>query len=249
MYTLIRNGDGPQQSAERTVYEYLHGAILSGRLPGGTPIRQEEIAALLGVSRIPVRDAIRHLAAAGLITFESNRRAVVTLLKEDDLSELFAMRAVLEGLAARHAVANLTGDDLNRLVWLAEQMDQKDSTVDLWMPVHIEFHEFLCSRAGMPRLAAEINRLRQRVEPYVRVQIALHGAAELRLSRHGAVVKGIRGRDPERAERIVRDHVMQASREIRATIRSSQLPTERRTVGTGGRSAALAPLAVQRAGP
>jgi DNA-binding GntR family transcriptional regulator len=215
--------DGPQESAEQTAYKSLRERIVSGRLPGGSPLRQERLAAEFGLSRIPVRDAIRHLVASGLVTFESNRRAVVTLLDECDLSELFAMRSVLEGLAARHAVPNLSERDIERLVWLANQMDQTERNVDLWMPIHVEFHELICDRSNMPRLCTEITRLRQRVEPYVRVMISLRGVAELRLSRHNSIIKAIRGQDPDCAERTLREHVMQASREIRYSVRSSQL--------------------------
>src|SRR5262249_33108490 len=74
MYTKMSKNSGPPVSAERAAYEYLQGEILSGRLPGGSCVRQEEIAQRLSVSRIPVRDAIRHLAGDGLLTIENNRR-------------------------------------------------------------------------------------------------------------------------------------------------------------------------------
>ncbi len=223
MYTKSHSADGPARSAEQVAYEYLRDGILTGWLPSGTPLRQEDIAARLGLSRIPIRDALRLLAARGLVTFEANRRAVVTLLQESDLSELFEMRAVLEGLAARHAVGHLTEQDLDRLAWLANRMDETEATGDLWMPSHDEFHELLCDRSGMPRLAGEIKRLRQRVEPYVRILIMVHGAAELKLSRHDSLLGVLRSGDPNQAEQALRGHVMQATREIRASLRSSQI--------------------------
>jgi DNA-binding GntR family transcriptional regulator len=225
MYTDMQHAgsSGPVQSAEWIAYQYLRNEILAGRLPGGTPVRQEAIAAQLGMSRIPVRDAIAHLVVGGLLTYESNRRVIVTVLEEADLVELFAMRAVLEGMAARHAIANLTREDFEQLSWLAARMDKTDRSGDQWVPVHHEFHDLLCRRAGMPRLFAEIQRLRQSVEPYVRMLISLDGAAELRTSRHNQLVNSIvRNRDPEHAERVVREHIEQASRTIAATIRSCQ---------------------------
>src|SRR5437016_14114112 len=133
MYTNIQKAARPAQSAEWSAYEYVRQEILTGRLPGGSPVRQEAIAARLGVSRIPVRDAIAHLAADGLVTYESNRRVIVTVLRENDLSELFKMRAVLEGLAARHAAANLTDKDLDQLAWLAARMDKTETVEDQWI--------------------------------------------------------------------------------------------------------------------
>lgn len=190
---------------------------------GGSAVRQESVAAHLGLSRIPVRDAIAHLAASGLVSYEANRRVVVTVLKEKDLSELFEMRAVLEGLAARHAAPKLTQEDFDQLSWLATRMDQTETLENQWVPTHHEFHDLLCRRAGMPRLAREIARLRQAVEPYVRVLISLHGAAELGASRHNDLVDSIRNRNPDGAERTVREHIMEASRQIVATIRTSRL--------------------------
>lgn len=221
MHTLTHGG--PAISAERTAYEYLRGEILSGRLSGGSPIRQESIAALLGMSRIPVRDAIAHLAASGLVSYEKNRRVVVTVLKEADLVELFEMRAVLEGLAARHAAMKLTKMEFEQLSWLAARMDQTQSSEEQWIPIHHEFHELICRRAGQPRLINEIQRLRQSVEPYVRVLINLNGAAELRTSRHNKLVTDIlKDCSPANAERLVREHIEHASRAIATSIRSSQ---------------------------
>ncbi|HZZ95161.1 MAG TPA: GntR family transcriptional regulator [Usitatibacter sp.] len=230
---------GPVQSAEWIAYEFLKNEILSGRLPGGSPVRQEAIAAQLGMSRIPVRDAIAHLVAGGLLAYESNRRVIVTVLKEADLVELFAMRAVLEGLAARHAIAKLGAGDFEQLSWLASRMDKTDRSGDQWVPIHHEFHDLLCRPAGMPRLFAEIHRLRQRVEPYVRMLISLDGAAELRTSRHNQLVNSIvRNRDPEHAEKVVREHIEQASRTIAATIRSSQEPAHAESRASSSRAKA-----------
>lgn len=214
MYTNGRSPHGPSNSAERAVYDYVQQEILAGRLVGGAPIRQEEIADRLSLSRIPVRDALRHLVAEGFVTIESNRRAVVTALSEQGLSELFEMRAVLEGLAARHAVRTLNASDFDHLAWLAERMDQTETAGNQWLPIHNEFHEFLCAKAGMPRLSREISRLRHSVEPQLRVLIALNGYAELRSSHHRSLVTAIRSKNPDRAEQAIREHVMQASRDI-----------------------------------
>jgi DNA-binding GntR family transcriptional regulator len=186
------------------------------------------------MSRIPVRDAIAHLAAIGLVAYERNRRVVVTTLKEGDLVELFEMRAVLEGLAARHAARNLTKADFDQLSWLAKRMDQTETSEERWIPVHNEFHELICRRAGQPRLQGEIQRLRQSVEPYVRVLININGAAELRTSRHNKLVKDLLQEcTPDNAENLVREHIAQASRAIAASIRS----TKERDAGDSSREA------------
>ena len=213
---------GPSQSAERNVYEHLRQEILMGVLPGGATLQQEEIAARLGVSRIPVRDAIRHLINDGLVNIEVNRRAVVTALQESDLIELFEIRSALEGLAARHAAPNLTDADIEQLEFLARRMEEANTSNEGWLPVHREFHDILYGRCNMPRLMKEIMRLWYNVEPYVRVFIMLHGAAELDSSSHRSLMQDIKSRDPNRVEKAIREHVIQASAKIIETLQHSR---------------------------
>ena len=233
MYTKATDPIGPPISAERAAYEYLLGEIFAGRLQGGCGIRQEEIAERLSLSRIPVRDAIRHLVGEGFLTLESNRRVTVTLLEANDLLELFQMREVLEGLAARHAAKHITDQDIEHLTWLAERMDQDESAGDRWLPAHEEFHEFLCSRARMPRLAKEITRLRRRLQPQVRMLIEMNGVAELAGSSHLDLVDKIKERDPERAEKAIREHIVHAARDIIKAVDKS-IKTRRSFSGIAG---------------
>jgi DNA-binding GntR family transcriptional regulator len=221
MYTIMSTRGGPPLSAERTAYEYLQGEILSGRIPGGSCVRQEEIARRLSLSRIPIRDAIRHLAAEGLLTIENNRRVIVTLLEANDLAELYQMREVLEGLAARRAVVRLSDADIDHLTWLAERMRQNEEAGDRWLPIHDEFHEFLFRKSGLPRLARELSRLRANLQPQIRMLIAQNGVAELRGSNHMDLVKEIKFRDPERAEKALRNHIRQAAHDIIGAVNSS----------------------------
>jgi DNA-binding GntR family transcriptional regulator len=222
MYTKNVPNAGPPGSASRKVYDYLQEEILSGRLPGGSFVRQEEIAKRLSLSRIPVRDALRHLAAEGFVTIESNRQIVVTLLEKDDLRELYEMRAALEGLAARHAVSKLTDSDANHLAWLAESMDRSGSIGDRWLPIHDQLHDIICSASGMPRLIQETRRLRRSLQHQVRLLIVQNGGAELPSSHHRDLVQVIIARNPERAERAIKEHIMEAAAEIISAIDNSK---------------------------
>jgi DNA-binding GntR family transcriptional regulator len=237
MYT-DRRDSGPAGSAEQAVYDYLHGEILSGRLPAGSAIRQEEIAKHLSLSRIPVRDALRHLAADGFVTVEANRRAVVTLLQPKDLLELYEIRAALEGLAARHAAERLTDAEIDHLSWLAQRMDQTEANSDQWLPIHDQFHDLLCGACGMPRLIQETRRLRKSLQPQIRMLMLGSGVLELRTSHHSDLVKAIRPRDPARSEQAVRHHVQQAAIDIISAIEktSKQAGLKRRATPAARRS-------------
>src|SRR5579871_541757 len=95
-------------TAEEFAHERLRELILTGELAGGTRLQQAELAARLGISRMPVRQAILRLESEGLVIQRPNRGAFVTLLGPEGILELFEMRSVLEGLALRLAVPQMT---------------------------------------------------------------------------------------------------------------------------------------------
>jgi DNA-binding GntR family transcriptional regulator len=213
---------GPTLSAERLVYDYLRDRILRGEIPGGAPIRQQDIANELHLSRIPVRDALRHLSAEGLVQIESNRRVAVTSMTLNDVKEIFLMRAALESLAARAAVANLSGPDLARLTVLVDRMERVEAHPDEWVQIHDEFHRLICVQSLMPRLQREVERLRAAVEPYLRVFIAAHHVGELRSSKHRGLLAALKKGDGDLAERAMRAHVECALKEICMSIKSTK---------------------------
>jgi DNA-binding GntR family transcriptional regulator len=205
---------GPSHSAERLVYDYLRERILSGAVAGGAPIFQQEVADHLGVSRIPVRDALKHLSAEGLVTIESNRRVLVTKMTLADVREIFLMRSALEGLSARAAAANWQPPDLHRLSLLVERMEKSEADATEWLRAHEEFHRSIWTQARMPRLQSEIQRLTSAVEPYLRVFLVTHGMGELEGSKHRALLNAIKKQDPDLAERTLREHIERAFGEI-----------------------------------
>src|SRR5699024_8970332 len=137
-------------SAEQWVSECVRQWIIDGTLKANEQISQTEIANRLGVSRIPVRDALRRLQSTGLVTIQPNRRAVVTSFTMDDMYEVFEIRAVLEGLAARHAVEHLSSSDMVELE-AASQVMSRVSDLDTYLKKHELFHDFVALRSGMPR--------------------------------------------------------------------------------------------------
>src|SRR5215467_12742982 len=104
----------PRQSLSSAVVERLREKILSGELREGEQLRQDAIASEFQISRIPVREALSHLAAEGLITIHANRGAVVSALSPDEIMQLFETRAVLECYMLRCAIANMKEEDFQR---------------------------------------------------------------------------------------------------------------------------------------
>lgn len=114
---------GAPRSKTQFVYEWLQQEILSGALPPGKRIRQQDVAKALGVSYTPVREAIRQLQATGLITYEPNRGNAVNSLSEEALTELYLLRGAVEGLGARLAADRISTEQMTALREMHDRME------------------------------------------------------------------------------------------------------------------------------
>ena len=219
--------DDPRtQSAQQLAYTTIRDRIRSGRLPGGTWVVAEEIAGELAISRMPVREAIRQLDAEGLLTIRPNRGAVVTELGAEELEELFEMRAMLEGLAARRATARIDDDAEDQLFLALRRLKRAAGEVDAFIAQHNALHDMICrlgtTPGGRGRLAEETERLRAAVEPYLRLMYSHHGGARTTVEEHTLLVDEILTRDPDRAEAAMRQHISSTASDLAGFLR--QLP-------------------------
>ena len=203
-----------QATAQRQAYDFIRGEILCGAYPGGTRVNPLTIAGRLGISRMPVREAIRQLDAEGLVTIRPNRGAVVTVLTPKEIEELFEMRAVLEALAARLALPRLAGEGLEELELLRQRMDRARGDPKTWIVRHNAFHNYLCSQSDRPRLTAEIDRFRTAVQPYLLMSISVYKSTEMPHFEHQAILDAIRAGHAARLESCTRDHVLSAGRGV-----------------------------------
>jgi GntR family transcriptional regulator, rspAB operon transcriptional repressor len=138
---------GPELST-RVVHDQLRASILRGEFDSDAPISQVQLAARLGVSRTPLREALRMLQREGLIDSEPNRRVRVAQLTVPDLEQLYAARIVIESLGARLAVPALTAEDLAEMGRLLAEMTEVDRGLEEWDVWHRAFHDLLKSRYG-----------------------------------------------------------------------------------------------------
>jgi len=205
------------RSAEEIVFEYLRREILSGAIKAQTPINQAEIAAALNVSRIPVRDALQRLQSVGLLVSLPNRRVVVPNFTVSEIHEIFEMRALLEGFAARRAVEHLTEADFIELETLAEIM-RRLADLDGYARRHEAFHDLIVERAGLSRVRKEVTQLREILTPYIRIHGAASHSAELTDDTHEALVTVLRTRDPVQAENAFVNHIRRAGEQLMATL-------------------------------
>jgi DNA-binding GntR family transcriptional regulator len=199
----------PGRSAQALAYHYLVDEIRSGRLRGGTHVVADRVAQTLGISRMPVREAIRQLASEGFMTIRSNRGAVVTSLGRDEIAELYEMRAVLEGFAMRLVAERIDAQGLEEAEIALQRLDRARGDVEWFITAHDQFHDVLLGYCPRPRLVDEIRRIRQATEPYLRMTLRVSDTAIRNTTReHAEVIAQIRSRDPDVAEAGMREHVL-----------------------------------------
>ena len=183
------------------VYEQLREAILQGRLAPGLVVSQVQLARELGVSRTPLREAVRMLQREGLVEGEANRMVRVAPLSIQDIEELYAVRIANEALGIRLTVPRMTAADDAFLEESLRQMAQHaaDGDIDTWEHHHREFHAHLV-RGGGTRLRRMLAEFSDHAERYRRLYITSEprafsvGAAE-----HEAIVQACHDRDATRA--------------------------------------------------
>lgn len=204
-------------TAEQWVCHHVRRWILEGTLSANEEINQQEVATRLGVSRSPVRDALRRLEGMGLVTINPNQRAVVTSFTLDTMREVFEMRAALEGLAAYHAAQQLTQSDLIELESLAAMMSRSPD-LEFYLNKHEAFHDFVAARSGMPRLRRDLLLLREMATPYIRIYGSARESAELIGERHDRLVRVLALRDADKASAAFAAHSRAAYDQLAAEV-------------------------------
>jgi len=185
----------------------LRTRILTGSLAAGSKLHQEEIATQLGMSRIPVRDAIRTLASEGLVRLEPRRSAVVTPVSLDDLAELYELRGAVEPLASALAVPKLAAADLLRMRGLLRQMNETQDPME-WLEANDRFHACLFEKSGRPRMIALLRQAREQTRRYTGIRM-VDGRSDLDIEHH-LILAAAERRDPQTVEALVRAHLISA---------------------------------------
>lgn len=193
-----------------TTYERLCDEIRSGKLPPGSRLRETEIAARLAVSRTPVREAIRRLEADGLVDHLPRSGAVVRKLDYPELMELYEMRTVLEGTAARLAARAASPVELEELVTINDEMRAAAGRPEAVIGLNRQFHKLL--------LDAARNRFLLRAMATVENTLLILGASSMyrperataAVAEHAEVLDALIARDGPRAEAAMRRHMERA---------------------------------------
>lgn len=220
-----------RQTLTHQTTEALRERILRGEFGDNMPLRQDAIAAELGVSRIPVREALRQLEAEGLVVFNPHRGAVVSSLSLGEIEELFELRAQIESDLIRRAVPRVRRDDLTSARDTLKAYDAafRKGEVTTWGKLNWEFHATLYAPADRPFTMAVVQRLHQQSDRYLRMQLVLtHG--EMRASdEHKTILSAIEAQDVREASQLMRQHILGAGRRLVSFVRTERDATATKT--------------------
>lgn len=200
-------------SAAERAYEKIRGQILAGRYAAGARLREEELSADLGMSRTPIREALRRLSAEGIVEFSTNRGAQITSWSDEELNEIFDLRALLESYAARRAAEGMTRESLARLDELAGAMEElvaSGGSLERLAQLNNEFHEILLLNSRSPQLVTFARAIVQ--VPLVHRTFRRYSRADLMRSalQHRELVDACRAGDGQWAEAVMRSHILSA---------------------------------------
>jgi DNA-binding GntR family transcriptional regulator len=200
------------RNASVAATEVIREAIVDGRLAPGARLKEEELARELGISRTPIREALLILQSEGLVEATPNRGATVRTHSAHDLDDLYQLRAVLEGHAARRAASRIGPRELAKLRRSCERFEKLDGKSDLRETVreNMVFHQTIHELAASGRLSA---LLRQVIElPLVYRSYNWYSPEQKRISEHyhRQITAALEARDAERAELLMKEHVYEA---------------------------------------
>ncbi|MDB5566360.1 MAG: transcriptional regulator [Tardiphaga sp.] len=189
-------------------YNFILEGILSGELSPGMRIPTEAIAERLGISRMPVRDALRRLEGDGAITIFANRGAMVAEYSRHEVVQLIEMRAVLEGLGARFALANFGAREMDELLHLKSRMDRAEGDLAQWIVHHDAFHNYITSLSARPLLTNQTKKIRLMLRPYFRRHHQFHQELDIPGYEHQKIIDVLAAADPDVVEQEARNHAM-----------------------------------------
>ncbi|UVK44071.1 GntR family transcriptional regulator [Mesorhizobium sp. AR07] len=200
---------GPRTVAEQ-VANVLREAIASGTLKAGTPLRQDELAEQFGFSRMPIRDALRQLEAEGIVTIHPTKGAHVAGMDSGEISEIYALRELLESEALRLSVPSLAGAKLDEAEQVLDQIDA-ERDVGRWGALNRAFHLALYDACGNHRLLALIEAHHNAADRYVRILLSNLDYRNRSQSEHRDLLAACRRRNSDKAVSVLKQHLREGS--------------------------------------
>ena len=202
---MLRN----EYSLTEKVYQNLRSDILSGTFRDREELRETALAKTYGVSRTPVREAIRQLALEGLVDTIPNRGAYVHNIHGKDVKGVYAIRSLLEGLAARWAVENITDEQIEAMeevLYMSEYYRKKE----LWEQVYVcdnKFHDLMYAASGSHLLEHMLRTFHEYVQQVRKSALQDEKRAKSSFEEHAAILEAIKSRKADEAADLAKQHI------------------------------------------
>jgi len=191
------------------VYRALKTEIIKGSLKPGTKLSEGKIAEQMGVSRTPVREALKELAAEGFVKMNPNQAVAVSNASVKDVQEVLQIRGVLEGLAARLATKTINEEEIKELEKYQKRMEQYTNKDDVlaFSEMDAEFHELILNICGNNRLIQIRKNLSDQAHRYRIRSLSVPGRLKYSLKEHQEIVEALKRKDAEQADRLSQKHI------------------------------------------
>lgn len=215
---MLRDSSDDSSAAFFNVYQTLRRDILAGTLEGGQALRQDDIARQHGLSKVPVREALRRLEMESLVEFRPRRGAIVRAVSDDDLLEMLDIRIALECRALELAIPNMAESDFQLAQTVLEEY-QASPDKERWSELNRRFHGCILEPCGNRQLLSLITDFEQRVGPLVRLRVTEATGLERPMREHTGILEHCRAGDVQKAVAALRKHIETTQREVAASIR------------------------------
>ncbi|MBB2169708.1 GntR family transcriptional regulator [Gluconacetobacter aggeris] len=209
---------GSAPTASEIIVKHIREAIVSGAFDEGEFIRQDDVAKLFDVSKIPVREALKRLEAEGLVEFHRNRGAVVASISEPEIAQIFEVRAILESNAIKLSVPKMTPNTLKRAKEYCDAFAQ-ETNVARWSELNWQFHSCLYEDADRPFLLNLIRSVNDRIERYLRIQLTLCGGTGPDEREHRQILAACKKGDADKAAEILHQHITKTCESLLMNLR------------------------------
>jgi DNA-binding GntR family transcriptional regulator len=192
----------------------MRRAIVSGKIPPGTPIKEMDISRETGVSRTPVREAVRKLESECLLLRMPGRRLVVTRPNRTEMEEIFLVRSVLEGLAGRIASSKINSAHIESLKKIERMMRQgaKEKQLSLSIKSNLEFHKLIVDICNINVLSETLKRFWDTVRMMSMTNLDDTSWIHTSIKEHKEIIDALEKKNGSAAERLIRKHVIHAGK-------------------------------------
>jgi DNA-binding GntR family transcriptional regulator len=197
-----------------SIADSIRDSIITGKLKPGERLLEVNIAKTLGVSRTPTREAFLQLDSEGFLEILPRKGAVVSTLSAKDTKDLYSVRSVLEGLAVRLSIINITDNEIKDLVLLNAKLDSaangKSNHLKMSIEINHKFHDIINRCSNNEKLCQMIDLLRKQTMRCNQIYLSVGQHLKQSVDEHKEIIAALKSKDANLAEKVMREHVESA---------------------------------------